>query len=279
MSKSRSRSCTVLTLLATLVLLVPSFAEAQDTTAAPAKQAPRTSYDRLFLGFIEDATVVDRQWWEAQLEFSQGDLVDTSLVRGVVAFQPWDDIELGARLGFGNTSTRSGLPDGRGATDMDIWGKYYLGHPEEGKKVDLAVGVQLKIPTGDNTSGLGFDSFALGFFGSLRWRITRMFTLSGNAGFQINEDGETLDSPRLNGLTSERLGVGLIVALSQRLNLVGEWAYAGERFEGMGTDSRLAASANWRLGKNGMLRGSIVGGTSSGAPDTQFMVAYAWQFR
>jgi len=277
MPKSCSRSCSALTLLAVLLLLGPSFAEAQDSTTTSTQKAPSRSYDRLFLGFIEDATVVDRQWWEAQLEFSQGDVVDTSLLRGVVAFQPWNDIELGARLGFGNTSTNSPLPEGRGATDMDIWGKYYLGSPEDGK-VDLAVGVLLTVPTGDNTSGLGYDAFALGFFGSLRWRISRMFTLSGNAGFQINEDGEILNSPSLNGQTSERLGVGVIVALSERLNLVGEWAYAGERFEGMDPDSRLAAAVNWRLGKNGVLRGSVVGGTSSGAPDTQFMVAYAWQF-
>jgi hypothetical protein len=277
MPKSCSRFCSALTLLAVLLLLGPSFAEAQESTTTSAKKTSSSSYDRLFLGFIEDATVVDRQWWEAQLEFSQGDVVDTSLLRGVVAFQPWNDVELGARLGFGNTSTSSPLPEGRGATDMDIWGKYYLGNPDDGK-VDLAVGALLTVPTGDNTSGLGYDAFALGFFGSLRWRISKMFTLSGNAGFQINEDGETLNSPSLNGQTSERLGVGIIVALSERLNLVGEWAYAGERFEGMDPDSRLAAAVNWRLGKNGVLRGSVVGGTSSGAPDTQFMVAYAWQF-
>lgn len=277
MPKPLSRACTVLTLLATLLLLLPTWAEAQEPTGRPAKRSPASSYDRLFLSFIEDATVVDRQWWEAQLELSRADVVDTNLVRGVVAFQPWNDIELGARLGFGSTSTPGGVPDGRGATDMDIWGKYYLGKPEAGK-VDLAVGVVLTVPTGDNTSGLGYDAFAAGFFGSLRWHINPMFTLSANAGFQVNEDGETLGSPTLDGQTSERLGVGLIVALAERLNLIGEWAYSGERFDGTGNDSRLAASVNWRLGKNGVLRGSLVGGTSDGAPDTQFLVAYAWQF-
>lgn len=279
MPKSCSRLCSVLTVLAVLLLLAPSFSEAQETTEESARRMPATSYDRLFLGFIEDATIVDRQWWEVQLEYSSGDVVEAGLVRGVVAFQPWNDVELGGRLGFGNTSTTGSLPDGRGATDLDIWGKYYLGNPNDDGKVDLAVGVQLRVPTGDNTSGLGYDAFAGGFFGSLRWRISRMFTLSGNAGFEVNEDGETLNSPPLDGRTSERLGVGIIVALSQRLNLIGEWAYAGERFEGMGTDSRLAAAVNWRLGKTGMLRGSVVGGTSSGAPDIQLLVGYVWQFR
>jgi hypothetical protein len=278
MSQSRSRFCFALTLFVTLSLLVPGFARAQQQTSTPAaKKSPQRSYDRLFLSFIEDATVVDRQWWEAQLEYSSGDVEDVSLVRGVVAFQPWNDVEIGGRMGFGSTDNKLNGPDGRGATDMDIWGKYYLGKPEEGK-VDLAVGVVATVPTGDNTSGLGYDAFAAGFFGSLRWRISKMFTLSGNAGFQINEDGETLGGPTLDGLTAERFGVGVIVALSKRLNLVGEWAYIGERFEGTGVDSRLAASVNWRVGKNGVLRGSLVGGTSGGAPNIQTLAAFAWQF-
>jgi hypothetical protein len=258
------------------LLLASGPALAQDEPPARNLRSSSSSFDRLFLSFIEDATMVDRQWWEIQGEFSDGDVIDSSLLRGVVVFQPWNDVELGARLGFGNTDTPRPLPEGRGATDMDLFGKYYLDNPEG--KVDLAVGVQLRVPTGDNTSGLGFDAFALGFFGSLRWRISDLVTLSGNAGFQINEDGETLGGPELDGKTSERLGAGVIFHLSKRLNLLGEWSWAGERFEGTDNDSRLLAGVNWRMGRIGVLRGAVAGGVSDGAPDTQFLVAYAWQF-
>lgn len=278
MSKSLGRLCSVVTALAVLTLLVPSFAMAQDASSSSSTtKEPIMSYDRLFLGFIEDATVVDRQWWEVQLELSDGDVIDSTLIRGVAAFQPWDDVELGATLAFGNTDTTSPLPDGRGATDLEIWGKYFLGKPDG--KVDLAVGAILTIPTGDNTSGLGFDAFALGFFGSIRWNISRRVILSGSAGFQVNEDGEILNSGTLEGQTSERIDVAAIIPLSKRLNVIGEWNYAGERFRGLDSDARLLAGVNWRLGKRGMLRGAIAGGVTDGAPDKQFLVSYAAQFK
>ena len=91
-----------------LVVLAPVAALAQTTSSS----------DRLFLSFIEDATIVQNQWWEAQLELADFDSVDQTIVRGIAAFRPWKSVELGGRVGFGQTDTPAGLPDGSGATDL-----------------------------------------------------------------------------------------------------------------------------------------------------------------
>ena len=64
---------------------------------APGVARPTSSNDRLFLSFAEDATVVDRQWWEGQVEAADDDDADASIIRAVVAFQPWVDMEVGGR--------------------------------------------------------------------------------------------------------------------------------------------------------------------------------------
>ena len=65
--------------------------------------------DRLFQAFIEDAALVERQWWEGQLEYAEGDSFDVLVLRGIAAFQPWKDVEVGVRVGFGSSENRSRL--------------------------------------------------------------------------------------------------------------------------------------------------------------------------
>jgi hypothetical protein len=250
------------------------------TGSTSAERIPSTSYDRLFLSFIEDATIVDRQWWEGQLTYSDGDDVTSTVLRGWAVFQPWRDVEIGGTIGFGWTNTEAPLPDGRGATDMDAWGKYYLARGETGK-VDLAVGVLGTIPSGDESAGLGFDAFALGFFGSLRYNFSRV-KLSANAGFQVNEDGRILSEDvgvvDLDGETSERLGLGVVIPFGDRLNLTVEGFFQGERFDTSDDIGRFAAGTNWRLGTRGLIRGAVAVGATDGAPNFEALVSYAVQF-
>ncbi len=241
---------------------------------AAAQSTPTSPYDRLFLSFAEDATVVPNQWWEGQLEYVDGDGVDTTLGRVVVAFQPVRRLEVGGRVGFGSTDTGPGLPDGRGATDLDVWGKYHLG--TFGDDTELAAGGLVTVPTGDNTAGLGQDSFGAEGFLAVRQRLQRAI-ITGNLGFRFNDDGNVFGVD-LQGKTSAFLGVGAIVPIADEVSFVGEARVESARFEGGETDFRVLGGVNWRLTNRGMLRGAIAVGLTDGAPNAQFLAGYAANF-
>jgi hypothetical protein len=48
--------------------------------------------------------------------------VDQNVLRGTVALQPFQNLEMGGRIGFGSTDAPGDLPEGSGATDLDLWG-------------------------------------------------------------------------------------------------------------------------------------------------------------
>jgi hypothetical protein len=261
-------------LVLALALAMAPAGLAQTSSGASSSAGPTSSYDRLFLSFIEDATLADRQWWEVQFGISDGDNVDTTAIRGVVAFQPWDGIELGGRMGFGNTDTSSGLPDGSGGTDLEVWGKYKLGSYE---RTEFVLGSVLTVPTGDDTAGLGFDAFALSGFAAMRHRLERV-VLTGQAGIQLNDDGAFLGFDDLDGEISPVVAVGVIVPFSDQVTVTGEARFAGERFDGADNDTRIVGGVNWRSFGRGMLRGSVTIGLDDGAPDAAVLVGYATQF-
>ena len=78
---------TILVLAALLCGCLPALAQTGSTGK------PTSGSDRLFLAFIEDATLVDGQWWEVQVETADFDAFDANVIRGVAAFQPWIDFE------------------------------------------------------------------------------------------------------------------------------------------------------------------------------------------
>jgi hypothetical protein len=253
-------------LIASLFLLVPA-ARAQSTLSS--------TTDRLFLNFVEDATRVDEQWWEGQLEYDEGDPVDITLIRGVVAFQPLTDLEVGGRVGFGSSDGPASLPDGSGATDLDAWAKYYF-NPGSARN-EYAVGAIVTVPTGDDTAGLGNDAFGVGVFGALRHRLQRA-VFTGKVGLRINGDGKRFGLPERDGEVSPSLGIGIITPWTDRLTFVGEFNFEGERFDGGDDDTRILGGVNWRLNNRGMLRGALGLGLSDGAPDAQITVGYAYAF-
>jgi len=263
-----------LVLLVSILLAVPLSALAQDDPAARAT----SSTDRLFQAFIQEAAVVQNQWWEGQFEYSDGGAVDVFLLRGVVAFQPWKRWEMGARVGFGNTDTPAGIADGTGATDLDAWAKYYLG--KSGEATEFAAGGWVTVPTGDDAAGLGMDAFSIGGFGSLRHRFERVI-LSVHAGVRFNGDGQMFEDQLridLNGKTSPSVGAGLIFPQSDRVTFVAEANFEGARFDGGDSDVRVLGGVNWRMFNRGMFRGAVAIGLSDGAPDAQLLAAYAWTF-
>ena len=259
------RPAGIVSVLSLLLLTLPAVA-----------QNPTSGSDRLFLAFAEDATVIDEsQWWEVQVEFADGDIVDATIVRGIVAIRARPNLEIGGRVGFGNTDTPAPFPDGSGATDLDAWAKYYLG--SSSSNTEFAVGGIVTIPTGDDTAGLGFDSFGLGAFGSVRHRLERAI-ITGHAGLRLNGDGMFLGSPGVDGKTSVHLGGGVIVPLSDQVTAVGELYYEGERFDGAESDVRILGGINWRVNQRGMVRFAVALGLEDGAPDAQLLGGYAFRF-
>jgi hypothetical protein len=237
--------------------------------------------DRLFLTFAEEAATVPHQWWEAQVEFVDGDPIDATLVRGVVALQPIQNLEVGGRVGFGSTSAPDNLPDGSGATDLDLWAKWHLGAMNA--QTEFALGALATIPTGDDNAGLGNDSFDIQGFGSVRFRADQLI-LSGTAGVRANGDGQRFGGENApfgfetNGKTSVLLAAGGLSPVSDVLTVTGEIRLETERVEGADSDVRLSVGANWRPFNRGIVRGAVAIGVSDGAPDAQLLVGYAYTF-
>lgn len=252
-------------ILPAVVFCLPFSVQAQPTTeegTATAREAG--PYDRMFLSFGQEATLVDRQWWEGQLEYRDGDqMPDATILRVIAAFQPWDLVEIGGTVGFGNA-------EGSGATDMDLWIKYHFG---EGGRTEWATGGLLTVPTGDDAAGLGNDSFALGAFGSMRHRADR-FTFSGNVAVRANDDG----IGSVDGKTSFVVGAGVMLPANDRLSWIGETQFESARFSGGDSDLRALGGINLATGNRGAFRAALSIGLTNGAPNGQLILGYASMF-
>jgi hypothetical protein len=236
---------------------------------------PTSGSDRLFLAFAEDATVVDRQWWEGQVGTADWDSLDANVLNAVVAVQPWIDFEVGGQVGFGDTDVSGVGSDGSGATDLDLWGKYHLGGRDE---TEFAVGGVITVPTGDETAGLGSDAFGGSAFGAVRHRLQRAI-IAAHAGLQFNGDGRRFGEVNdRDGETAPQAGVGVILPFSDNLAGVGEVCYRDGRLEGDDDDSRVMAGINWQPGGRGIFRAALGAGLSDAAPGFEARLGYAAQF-
>jgi len=245
-------------------------APAEDTGG---REHGTSSADRLYLNFIEDGTIVEHQWWEGDLVFSDGEVVDARLLNGIVAFQPWRNLELGARVGFGKTDGRGAVPDGTGATDLDVWLKYRF---PPGTRTEFTVGTVLTVPTGDESAGLGADAFGISLFGAMRYRFRR-FVFSGNLGAQFNDDGRVLGSGiDLSGQTAPFVGAGAMFFISDQVTILGEATWHKARFEEVDNQSEVLGGINWHLSPRGILRGAISFGLTDASPDVTYLAGYAF---
>jgi len=273
----RLMQCTVRLTVCLLVaagLVAPSaLAQSGDNSSTKTSYRKAHASDRLFLGFAEEASLVDRQWWEGQLEFQDGDLADATILRGVAAFQPWDDFEVGGKVGFGDTDANGLTPDGSGATDLDLWGKFHFGNRDGN---EYAAGVTLIVPTGDDTAGLGLDAFSAGGFLSMR-RQMKGWTFNGNVGLAFNDDGQVFGMG-LDGETSFTVGAAGLIPIGDRTTFVGEARYQSERFDGFDSDTRILGGLNFHVTDGGLFRVALGLGLSDGAPDAQLIAGYASTF-
>ncbi len=266
--------------LATFAVMATLFVLAGLVSPALAQSTRTPATDRLFLGFAQDAALADQQWWEGQLEFASHEDLDTVVARLIFAVRPFERIEFGGNVGFGDSDLPAPLNDreGSGATDLELWGKYALGTMDDGSH--LATGVKLTIPTGDDSAGLGEDAFILGAFLSSR-KSYKEFELVGHVGVNFNGDGQIVNSD-LEGKVSAVLGAGMIFRQTDEIGFVVEAILETKRYKDAGNFGDSAASVlggvDWRLGKNGMLRGSLALGLSDGAQDHVLSLGYAARF-
>ena len=263
------------------ILAVAPAAFGVDAELASGSPPPRAESsgiaDRLFLAFSQDAALVNSQWWEGQVEFADGSSgipVDVLLVRGVVAFRPVKSLEVGGRVGFGKSSASGTAPDGTGATDVDVYGKWVFANAAS--NTDFTAGLLFTVPTGDDTAGLGFNAFSTQAFGGVRYRLENVI-LGGHVGFRYNGDGK-FQGVDLAGKNSFELGVSALFPLANEVSFVGEAQYESARFEGADAATQVLAGVNWTAFRRGTFRGAVAAGLTDGAPDFRALVGYAYSF-
>ena len=276
-------------LLLAAIAAAASAAFGADAAPAPAKPtapaAPSGISDRLFLAFAQDAVMVKSQWWEGQLEYADGSKgvpTDVWLMRGVVAFRPIKNLEIGGNFGFGTTSASDPRYEGTGATDLEAYGKWVF--PNAAANTDFTAGLLFTIPTGDDTAGLGFNSFATQAFGGVRYRLDSV-VLGGHVGLCLNGDGAFQGQP-LNGKASFEMGFSALFLLANQVSFVAEAQVATARFDNPDPSNKVGAEAatqilggvNWRAFGRGMLRGAIAFGLTDGAPNASVLASYAYTF-
>lgn len=262
--------------LATAALAAaPALAQTATTTETTTPSA-QSDEDRLYLSFIEDPALAQRQWWEGRGELVEGgddNPADAILARFVVAIQPVRGLELGGTVAFGSTDAPFGIEEGTGATDVDVWGKWNFGTRST---TSFAAGVVATVPTGDDSVGLGYDAFGIKAFGAVRHDFGGMI-LVANAGVRFNEDGQ-VGGRELDGQTSASVAGGVVFPISPAFSLLGEALFETERFEETDTDARILGGINWRPSRSGVVRGAIGLGLTDYAPDVHVMAGYAFTF-
>jgi len=218
--------------------------------------------------------LVERYRVEAQLELADYVGSNTAIVRvvGAAQFSAIPQVEWGARMGLGSVDSTSG--DESGATDLDVWGKLDLTDNESGHGV--AFGFLLTWPTGETARGLGQDAMATKLYFAGRYPLS-WGVLTYNAGLRVSEDA-LLGRTILDAKVSASLGGGLILPLDDDFVGIVELTAESERYDGLGSDVRFLAGANWLVTKRMVVRAAIAAGFGDGAPDGQFLAGVAWDF-
>jgi hypothetical protein len=270
----------VLKLHRSAFLLAATLAVSAALAAEPAPtptNARAGTNQRLFLSFVQDAAIVPQQWWEGQIEYLNGSSqvpYDALIFRGVVAFQPVKNLELGGSFGLGNTNADPGLPDGTGATDLNVYGKYLFSNVSQG--LDFSAGLLATIPTGDDNIGLGYNSFGAQAFGAMRYTMDSVI-IGGNVGLRFNGSGSFMGVD-LDGKTSFALGVCALFPMANEVTLTAEGQIETARFDGLDSTANLVGGIDWQAFKRGVLRASVAAGLTDATPNFQVLVGYAYSF-
>lgn len=233
--------------------------------------------DRLFLSFVEDPLLVDRQRYELQGERADFDSADRLDARLLAAWQlpQLPRVELGLRTGLATVDTDLPLADDSGPTDSDVWAKFHMRRSADGR-TDMAVGNVITFPTGDEDAGLSRDSLQSKPFFALSHSV-RSAAVVGHVAVRFSEDS-TVGGMRFEGEVAPSAGLGVVIPFDSSWTLIIEAQWEGERFEGAEPEGRVLAGLNWRPLPHGTLRAAVSGGFEDASPDTAVLVGWAFDF-
>ncbi|HEV8120511.1 MAG TPA: hypothetical protein VGQ67_05925 [Candidatus Polarisedimenticolia bacterium] len=223
----------------------------QATQAQAGRQAERDA-QRLFQRFAEDAAIIPGGWVEGRFSwehFNGG--ADRFLLGGLFAFRVAEGAEVGLDFGYEDVDLNEPDLNGSGLSDINVYGKYRL----RGGTSPCALGGLVKIPTADDTKGLGTGKLDFEAFGSCRADLSAV-TLTGNLGARYNGSP---DPPFPDSRASVLAGAGLIFPAGRRMSVVLEASWESERLDGAKNDARLTLGVQGVNARPGWgLRGAVV---------------------
>jgi len=253
-----------------LLLLLLPIASGRALAQAPPYAAPGAppkrgvgdrNERRLFQRFVEDAAVSTGGWVEMQ--YTYDNLADGSrhFLGPNVAFKIVNDVEGGVRFGWVDVNPDTGSNQS-GLSDVDLYAKYRF----PGGRSRTAVGALVKLPSADETKGLGTGRKDVEMFAAWRADLEAV-SITANAGIRFN--GEPA-APLPSTDNSFLLGGAILLPASPRLTFVIEATFETERIEGASDDARLTLGFQARNRKgHGGFRGGVAVPLSDGAPDYQ----------
>lgn len=240
-----------------------------------------TGNHRMFERFVEDGALVRQGWFEARATWAdwscgrdlQGDVL--------LAFRPFDPIELGGRFGYLDRSRSRGevlfgerltaTDSNNGWTDVDLFAKVRL---LEGPW-SMSLGAVVKAPVADERERLGSGSTDYeGFFAVRRTRDRLAWVAHGG----VRSNGEAKTPLPADGRTSLLLGGGFLVRFAYSWTFQVEAAYESRRYDGGDPDLRVIPAFDLRPTENLALRWAIGGGLSDGAPHREARFGAVFQF-
>ncbi len=244
--------------------------------ASPGAAREGDGVDRFFLAFAEDPALIHDRHFEVQLDHADVDFAESTVVRGIAAFQfkSLPRVEVGGRLGYGDLQQDGGA-DGSGPTDLDLWAKFQL-YRSADSRTDVAFGSVVTLPTGDSDEGLGNEAFQSKVFVGVS-RAWAPVLLVAHGGLATAEHGESFGT-RYDGKVAPAAGLGMLVPVRETLSAVFEARYEGERFDGARADTRLLGGVNWRLGERGTLRLAAAVGIGETSDLVEIVAGYVFAY-
>lgn len=215
---------------------------------------------RLTQRFFEDAAVARGGWVEGQFVYDNLDDGTAKRVGPLVAFRVSRDMEAGLRFAFLDVS--DGI-DGSGLSDLDL---YYKVRFPGASRTRFAAGTVIKMPTADETEGLGTGRTDVEIFGAVRADLVGASVVA-NAGLRHNGSP---DPPLPDARTSYLAGGGILLPMAQSLSFGIEASWESERLEGGEPDTRLTVGLQgYGPQQRGGWRGALGIPLTDGAPDFQ----------
>src|SRR2546425_13107357 len=232
--------------------------------APPKKGTSDRNERRLLQRFVEDAAVSTGGWVEMQ--YTYDNLADGSrhFLGPNVAFKIVNDVEGGVRFGWVDVNPDTGSNES-GLSDLDLYAKYRF----PGGRARTAVGALVKLPTADETEGLGTGERDAELFAAWRADLEAV-SITANAGFRFNGDP---DAPLAHRNDTLLLGGGILLPASPRLTIVIEGSYETNRIKDAADDARLTLGMQSRgpRGRGGF-RGAVAIPLKDGAPDGEVIL-------